>query len=193
MKAIRVLTVVTAILALGLGGLWLYSYFSQQQPPITPPATEHSSVLIDLSHPEEGVISLSWPETRTGVDDFMIVADAINDAVQILDSYYIPHADPTSIKPLREANRVTVSLEFFAKNRQEFIWPESVFVSTWVPMWKSTDLSLVLPDGYEIVNVEATGLASEPTQTFENNRWKITTRTKESVAYMMKITYKKST
>ena len=192
MKKIKVVAIVVAILAVGIAGLYLYDSFFKRPPPIIPPTTEHSSILIDLSRPDEGMISLSYSESETSGDDFMLVAGAVKDAVEILDWYYIPHVDPATVRPLRQASMVTVSFAFFAKDKYEFVWPESTFTSTWAPMWQVADLSLVLPEGYEIVSIKVQNVTNEPARDIENNRWKITTRTIEGEEFQMEVIYRKS-
>lgn len=184
----KVIIVVLLAMYIAIGA---YGFMTQVEP-IKSPETLESEILIDLKFPDEGTIHITYPEDKVSTDDFHVFVGANKDACDILDQYYMPYEeDPFSVKPLREDGKVTVSLDFFAENKYEFVWPVCIFNSTWVQMWKGADFTIILPEGYEIVDITTKNAAEEPKKTFEDDRWKISTKTIKNSEFQIGITYKK--
>jgi hypothetical protein len=182
--------IITVLLAMYIG-VGVYGFMTQVEP-IKLPETLDTDILIDLIFPDEGVIYVSYPENRVSKDDFQVFVGASSDACDILDQYYIPcEEDPSSVKPLRKSGKVTVSFDFFAVNKYEFVWPVCTFNSTWVQMWQGADFTVILPEGYEIVDITTKNAVKKPKRRFVDDRWEIETKTLENSEFQIEITYKK--
>ena len=181
--------IVAVLLAMYLA-VGVYGFMTQVEP-IKPPETLDSEILIDLKSPDEGMIHITYPEDKVRTDDFHVFVGANSDACEILDQYYIPYEDPNTVKPLRQNGKVTVSLDFFAENKYEFVWHICTFNSTWVQMWKGADFTVILPKGYEIVDIATENAVKKPKRRFVDDRWEIETKTLENSEFQIEITYKK--
>lgn len=168
----------------------IYGFITQVEP-IRPPETLKSEIVIDLQCPYEGVIHITNSEDKISRIDYDVVIGSNRDAWEILDQYCIPYKDPYSIKPNREKGKVTVSLNFVAENKYEFVWPVCTFNSTWVQMWQGADFTVILPEGYEIVDIATENAVKKPKRRFVDDRWEIETKTLENSEFQIEITYKK--
>ncbi len=165
----------------------LYNYFNQG---MEPPDTIHVDVLVDLKSPNDGTIYVTCPENEVSKDDFDVFAGANSKACEILDQYYIPwEEDPFSVKPLREDGNVTVSLDFFAENKSEFVGPVCTFNSTFLSFYQVADFTVILPEGYEIVDIATENAVKKPKRRFVDDRWEIETKTLENSEFQIRITY----
>ena len=182
--------IITALLAIyifiGVCG------FMTQVGPIKPPETLESEIVIDLESPDKGIIYVTYPENVVSKDDFDVFAIANSNACDVLNQYYIPfYEDPFSIKPLREDGKVTVALDFFAENKYEFVWPVCTFNSTFLSFYQVADFTVILPEGYEIVDIATENAVKKPKRRFVDDRWEIETKTLENSEFQIEITYKK--
>ena len=168
----------------------IYGFITQVEP-IRPPETLKSEIVIDLQYPYEGVIHITNSEDKISRIDYDVVIGSNRDAWEILDQYCIPYKDPYSIKPNREKGKVTVSLNFVAENKYEFVWPVCTFNSTWVQMWQGADFTVILPEGYEIEDITTKNAVKKPKRRFVDDRWEIETKTLENSEFQIEITYKK--
>ncbi len=169
----------------------LVLYLNRSDQRIKPPDTLHVEIIVDLKSPDEGTIHITCPENKVSTDDYDVVVGANRNAWEILDQYSIPYKNPNSIKPLREGGKVTASLDFFVDNKYEFAWPVCTFKSTWSQMWMGADFTVILPEDYEIVNITTRNVVEGPTKTFEDERWRITTKTLDNSEFHIEITYEK--
>jgi hypothetical protein len=184
----KIITMVLLAMFIAVG---IYGFVTQVEP-IKPPETLESNILIDLKSPDEGVIYVTYPGNKVSKDDFQVFVVASSDACDILDQYYIPcEEDPFSVKPFRKSGKVTVSFDFFAENKYEFVWPLCTFNSTWVQMWQGADFTVILPEGYEIVDIATENAEKKPKKRFVDDRWEIETKTLENSEFRIEITYKK--
>jgi hypothetical protein len=172
-------------------GIGTYAFMTQVKP-IEPPDTVQLEILIDLKSPDEGIIYITYPEEEVGTEDLDVFVRANRDAGEILNQYYIRCVeDPFSVKPLREEGKATISLDFAAQNKYAFVWPICTFNSTWVQMWQGADFTVILPEGYEIVDITTENAVKKPKRRFEDDRWEIKTKTLENSEFQIEITYKK--
>ena len=140
---------------------------------IRPPEISELEILIDLKTPDEGTIYIIYPENEISKEDFEVLARASHVAGEILDQYYmLAEEDPFSVKPLRKDGRVTLSLDFFAEDKSEFVGPIYMFESTsWIPFYEEADVTIIFPKGYELLEKETWGMSSKQL-VFEYGRWK---------------------
>ena len=172
-------------------GIGTYAFMTQVKP-IDPPDTVQLEILIDLKSPDEGIIHITYPEEEVGTEDLDVFVRANRDAGEILNQYYIRCVeDPFSVKSLREDGKATISLDFAAQNKYEFVWPVCTFNSTWVQMWQGADFTVILPEGYEIVDIATENAVKKPKRRFVDDRWEIETKTLENSEFQIEITYKK--
>ena len=183
--------VIVAILLAMYIAVGIYGFMTQVEP-VEPPETLTSKIVVDLKSPNEGTIYIQYPEDKVSEDDFAVFVGANSDACDILAQYYILwEDDPYSVKPLRKSGKVTVALDFFAENKYEFAWPVCTFNSTWVQMWQEADFTVILPEGYEIVDIATENAVKKPKKRFVDDRWEIETKTLENSEFQIEITYKK--
>lgn len=155
---------------------------------INSPETLKSEILIDLKTPDEGTINMIYPEDKVSRYDYDLVTGASRNAWEILDQYSIPYKNPDSIKPLRKGGKVTVSLDFVADNKSEFVGPVYVFKSTsWIPFYEEADVTIILPKGYEL-----TDKTSSRPHVFEDGRWKYFASVSEFNQFNLELEYKKA-
>jgi hypothetical protein len=183
----KVIVVVLLAMYIAVG---VYGFMTQVEP-IKPPETLESEILIDLKSPDEGTIHITYPEDKVRTDDFHVFVGANSDACEILDQYYIPYEDPTTVKPLRQNGKVTVSLDFFAENKYKFVWPVCTFNSTFLSFYQVADFTVILPEGYEIEDITTKNAVKKPKRRFVDDRWEIETKTLENSEFQIEITYKK--
>jgi len=165
--------------------------FTTQIEPINPPEPIEYSIIIDLEKPDGGNITFILPHgeiaTLTEEEIFSRFGAIGND---ILENQYFLINCPSN-KIVQKESKGNIQIGFMAKNKYEFAWPICTFNSTFLSFYQVVDFTIILPEGYEIVDITTKNAAKEPKKTFEDNRWKITTKTIENSEFQIGITYKK--
>lgn len=166
----------------------LVVFYLNRERKINPPETLKFDILIDLESPDAGTIYIMYPENKVSRDDYDIVVAANRNAWDILDQYSIPYQDPYSIKPNREIGIATVSLNFFAETKSEFVGPIYTFKSTsWVPFYEEANVTIILPKGYEPIEK-----IPSRSYVFEGGRWKYVALVREFEKFNLELEYTKS-
>lgn len=101
---------------------------------------------------------------------------------------------PEDENVIRENNKITLSFHFSALNEHEneFKGDTCTFISDWSAVAIGFgEVTVILPEGYEIKNVTTGSDMTDPVKVFENNRWRVTSKATGYNAFYLRIDYQK--
>ena len=142
---------------------------------IIEPTSEYvTHIYVDLDQPYEGTVTVTYPEEGVSEEDFWAVVAALRDVAELLDQYYVPYEDPEDVRVRRRGGEVSMSFPLVAKERLDFLFPEVVLVGSWLPLWETLRVTVVLPTGYSVKETSQEGLKEGLDATEWDGRWELT-------------------
>ena len=133
-----------------------------------------TDIYVDLEQPYEGTVTVTYPEEGAPEDDLLAVVSARRDIHQLLDQYYVPYEDPGDVRVRRRGGEVSMSFPLYAREQLDFLLPEAVLIGTWLPLWETLSVTMVLPDGYEVRETTEEGLKGGLDAHERAGRWEVT-------------------
>ena len=162
--------IVGGTLALGTS-----AFLSSQGGQIVEPTSEHvTDIYVDLDQAYEGMVTVTYPEEGASDDDFDVVVAARRDVHVLLQQYFIPYEDPDDVRVRRRRGEVSMSFPIFARERLDFIFPEVTLVGSWLPLWETLHVTILLPEGYEVTETTDEGLRDGLEADERGGRWELT-------------------
>ena len=152
-------------------------YLSGQGRIIEPTSENVTHIEVDLELPYQGTVSVTYPEASAS-DDLWVVVAALRDINELLDQYFVPYEDPDDVRVRRRRGQVSTSFPIFAKERLDFIFPEVVLTGSWIPLWETLRVTVLLPRGYEVADTNHEGLEGGFEIDEHRGRWELTGQTR---------------
>ena len=140
---------------------------------IEPTSENVTHIEVDLELPYQGTVSVTYPEASAS-DDLLVVVAALRDIHELLDQYFVPYEDPDDVRVRRRRGQVSTSFPIFAKERLDFIFPEVVLVGSWIPLWETLRVTVLLPRGYEVTETMHDGFEEDFEADERTGRWELT-------------------
>ena len=188
MKTKNKIIIITLLAIYALIGSYI---FITQIESVNPPEPFEYSVIIDLEKPDGGTITFIVPhgEIATQTDrEILSRFGAIGN--DILEDQYLLIKSPAN-EITQKDSEGHIQIEFIAENKYEFAWPVCTFNSTFLSFYQVADFTVILPEGYEIVDIATENAVKKPKRRFVDDRWEIETKTLENSEFQIEITYKK--
>lgn len=149
--------------------------FIPHQGRVIEPTSEHEThISIDLDQPFEGTVTVTYPAEAASDDDLQMVSVAMRDIDTLFDQYFVPYEDPDDVRVRRHRGEVSMSFPIFARERLDFIFPEVTLVSSWLPLWETLRVTILLPEGYQVTETTHEGLKYGLEADERGGRWELT-------------------
>ena len=163
------------VIVAGTGALGTSAFLSSQGGQIVEPTSKHvTDIYVDLDQAYEGVVTVTYPEEGASDDDFDVVVAARRDVHVLLQQYFIPYEDPDDVRVRRRRGDVYVSFPLIARERLDFLFPEVSLVGSWLPLWETLRVTVLLPEGYEVTEMTHEGLRDGLEADERGGRWELT-------------------
>ena len=140
-----------------------------------PSSTHVTGISVDLERPYQGTVTVTYPLEGVSDDDFQVVVGAREDVHELLKQYFVPYEDPHRVRVDRGSQVAELNFSLIARDRLEFLFPEIILVGSWLPLWESMGLTLVLPAGYEVTETSQESLEDLEVKEIEG-RWTVSAR-----------------
>ena len=138
------------------------------------PTSEHEThISIDLDQPFEGTVTVTYPAEAASDDDLQVVAAAMQDIDELLGQYFVPYEDPDDVRVRRRRGSVSMSFPLIARERLDFLFPEVSLVGSWIPLWETLRVTILLPEGYEVTETTHEGLKAGLEVDERDGRWEL--------------------
>ena len=137
--------------------------------------SEHTtSIWVDLERPDRGRVWVTYTLKNVSTDDFQVVVGAKQDVHELLGQYGIPYEDPRGVDVDRGSDGVRVSLPLVARDGFEFLFPTVSLVGSWIPLWENMELTVIIPEQYEVTHLAEDGFDGGLQVNLQSGRWVVT-------------------
>ena len=161
-------------IVIGSSVLGTLAFIPHQGRTIEPTSEHETHISIDLDQPFEGTVTVTYAAEAASDDDIQVVAAAMQDIDELLDQYFVPYENPGDVRVRRRRGNVSMSFPLFARERLDFLFPEVLLVGSWIPLWETLRVTVLLPEGYEVTETTHEGLKDGLEADERGGRWQLT-------------------